>query len=651
MTDTSAGAARTAEWLTVAEVAAIVRVSEQAVRNRIAAGAFPEHLVQDFDGDVRIHRSLVYPVTPSGARPASAPSPAAAPGRTGTQAGSPSGSATAADADLPADLTAQSLPIWPRTPKQLVAVIGVTALLLWFFFSDIGNNPAGFFCDEAEIALSTMEMIEDEFTSLHFPIFYEHFDYHHLGALPLYASAPILAIAPLDDWSVRLVSAVWSLLAVLMLVQTVRRLGWRHGEIAVIGFAVTPVFIHIGRIQFGHAPSLFCTASAYYCYVRARKDASWKWAIGSGLLFGAAMYGQAAWYIASPLLLGGLCLGELIVNRFNWRAYREPLVAVAAFAATCLPVLYRWATDDQFMRRFNEKDRETPPVPVMDRIGEILDHYGKYFNFDYLFRVGETGMPGGWNMRHSVPGSGELTWILLPLIIAGIIGIFRVSDATSRVVGIGALFALVLYPMPDVITTNENAPPYTFSTFSMMICVPLLSALGIYWLSTALPKRMSVRGLWPNWILPGVVLAIILIGAVQFWTGPYRNYPNVSAEYYGWQFGAGPALRAFQDNPGYDRYVLDGDFNSASVFPKFYLRDDPDLLNKTIIGWPDKSTGRLQELYAVRAERYNTMVQSNDHLRRYMRVIDVIYYPNGKICMYIVEIGTTDFWGPREIPS
>ncbi len=443
------GHERKPEWLTVAEVAEVVRVSEDAVRRRIARGTIPARLLQEFDGGYRIHRSMVYPAPRTKPTlPESAP-----PEITRTVPVEPV--AVPAPAQIESRQPATAL---ASTSKQLIATVVVLAALLWVSFSDIGSNPAGLFSDEAEIALSTLELFDKPITEFRPQLFYDHFDYHHLGALPLFASAPVLAFAPLDDWSVRIVSAIWSLLAVVMLVLTVRRLGWRHGEIAVIGFALTPVFIHFSRIQFAHAPSLFCTAAAYYAYVRSREGKSWKWALGSGLLFGAAMYGQAAWYIASPLLIGGLLLGELIVNRLTWHSYKRPLLVVAGFATTCIPVLIRYATDDKFMKRFEEKDRETPPVPFAERIGDILGQYDKYFSLDYLFRVGETGMPGGWNMRHSVPGSGELTWILLPLMLAGVIGIFRISDPTSRVIGIGALVALILYPAAGRHHDNRAGP-------------------------------------------------------------------------------------------------------------------------------------------------------------------------------------------------
>ena len=265
-----------------------------------------------------------------------------------------------------------------------------------------------------------------------------------------------------------------------MLIATLHRLRWRNGWIAAIAFALTPVFIQMSRIEFGHGPSVFCICAGLYAWLSARQGNSWKWGLACGLLLGASIYGAPSYYIAAPLIIGALIFGEICVNRLRLNAYRPMAAIVGGFAFTLLPVLIKYQTDNEFSRRMREKDPQ-PGATIGERIHHVLDSYGKYFNREYLFRVGETGMPGGWNLRHSVPGAGELTLILIPLMIAGVIGIFRIKDPASRVIGIASLVMLICYPLPDAITTPSTSPPYTVSVFSMMIGVPLLAGLGINW--------------------------------------------------------------------------------------------------------------------------------------------------------------------------
>ena len=55
--------------------------------------------------------------------------------------------------------------------------------------------------------------------------------------------------------------------------------------------------------------------------------------------------------------------------------------------------------------------------------------------------------------------------------------------------------------------------------------------------------------------------------------------------------------------------------------------------SKSIIDWPERANSQKRVLSAVRAERYNALVQSGDHLRRYVKVVDLIRYPNGEITL------------------
>ena len=111
--------------------------------------------------------------------------------------------------------------------RYAFAAIVVSCLLGWILFSNVGSNPAGFFCDEAEIGLETRNLLRHDLPRLRPSIFYHHFGYEHLGSLPLYAGAPVIAIVGFSDNAVRLASVIWGVLALLMLVALMRQLRWQ----------------------------------------------------------------------------------------------------------------------------------------------------------------------------------------------------------------------------------------------------------------------------------------------------------------------------------------------------------------------------------------------------------------------------------------
>ena len=529
-------------------------------------------------------------------------------------------------------------------------VSGVVAGSLGFMlFADLGDIPAGLFCDEAEIGVRTRELLHNQLTSFNIPFFYQHFAYTNFGTLPLLASAPFVALLGLSDFSIRLASLFWSIGANVLLIALVRRLGWSFGEIGVLAFAFSPVFIHVARLNFGHGPSLFCITAALYCYARAHDSPQWRWPLLAGIGFGLSVYGNLSYYLAAPVILAGLVLGELVVRRSDWKGYRRLATTLAATALVWVPVLIKALTDERFMDRFKDKDFSPDPLLSVDRMQTALSNYPKYFSSDYLFTKGESAMPGGFISRHSVIGAGELTWILLPLVVAGIVAVFRIKEPRGRLFGVVGLTTLVLYPVPDILTTGELNPPYTFAIFSTMISVAILASLGMHWL-IQLARQQKELKIHPG-ALSAVVLAIVVVGGVRFYAGPYQDYPDVSAGYYGWQYGPRQAIDAFKEYDAiYDRFLLDGDFNEAHVFLDFYLADDEDVRAKSVIGGFDQVTLSRHELFAIRRERYDEIMMGSDRIRLYTRVVDVIRYPAGEIAMYLVDVSPRNYRGIQGMP-
>lgn len=530
-----------------------------------------------------------------------------------------------------------------RSAYGLMATI-VGCILGWMLLNDIGRNPAGLFSDEAEIGVHAHRLLSQGLNQFRPFLFYPHFGYSHLGALPVYATAPAVALLGLSDISVRLSSVIWSMAAVLMLVAVVRHLRWRYGEIGIVLFAFSPVFIHISRINFGHAPSLLCICVGLYAYARARASRSIRWAILGGLAFGASVYGYSSYYIAAPIILFGLAIGELTVSRLAWRQYVSLGTVALVVLVVWFPVVYQAMTNEAFMARFLEKEQTEAPFFSVERLLVLFDNYAKYYSPRYLFEIGEVGLPGSFISRHSVPGSGLLPWIALPLVVLGVAALFRSKPDSGRVFGIAALAIMALYPLPDLISTSVQNPPYTFAVFPTLIFIPLLAALGIHWASGWFQRRWSFR------IVPLGLLLIILFGAAQFYTGPYAAYPLVSADYWGWQYGPRQAIYVFEARAhDHDIYVLDPNYNAPAAFLDFYLADDLDLRAKAFVGGTEHINWQQNGLYAVQADRFNQIMGSDDLLRRYVDVVEVVPYPNGRVAIYVVEI-SIDQQRPPETP-
>lgn len=522
-----------------------------------------------------------------------------------------------------------------------VAFVATFGSMLWMYFRRVGLNPAGFFCDEAEIGLRTWQLIHGRLPQgmPRIPIFYQHFDTVHLGALPLYTTAPFIMLFGPSEWSVRLASVFWSTVAVIALILLTRVLRLRNGWIGVGAFALSPIAIHIARITFAHAGSIAAVSLGLLVYAIGRDRRSLALMALAGVLLGVSVYGYAAWYIATPLLMIGLAAGELVSNGMRpreWRRWRPFAAAALACLLVWTPVIHQLLTNPAFADRFRSKEASAGVESgwTLDRIRGMLDEYPKYFSFDFLVRYGDTG----GIQRHTVTGAGLFPWLTIALVLVGAVAVIRHQRGTAKVIGMAAIAVTVLMPIPDLPTTSPAAPPYAFAVYSMLIGVPVLCAFAVAmlsrWVGGSVPA--SVR----QAIVPVALSALVLVGAWSFYQGPYANYPNVSAGYYGWQFGPGPAIDAFlADNNQHDHYYLDSDYNGADVFPVFYLLEHPEMAAKTSLGAPhERPLTMSRDLYAVKPYRWEQFVDPHSPKRRYARLVDVIWYPDGTPALLILSI-------------
>jgi len=84
-----------------------------------------------------------------------------------------------------------------------------------------------------------------------------------VGVLPLLATAPFITFFGLDAFGIRLTSAVLTLATLLIFYITLRRLKIPFASVAVALLGFTPIIIHVGRVNFGHAPSMFLLVLGY----------------------------------------------------------------------------------------------------------------------------------------------------------------------------------------------------------------------------------------------------------------------------------------------------------------------------------------------------------------------------------------------------
>ncbi len=516
-------------------------------------------------------------------------------------------------------------------PGRMLIVATVAIFVVWAYFyaRDLGSNPSGFFSDEAEIGWEAAGIWNGRAELTFGPLFYQHFGQKFMGAAPVLATAPFVALMGVSDVAVRMSSTVWMAATLLLLYLGLRRTQTPFALVTVIVLALSPIVIHLSRVNFGHAPTLFVTAASMLLWMRARQTERAGTAIAAGMLAGIAVYGQASFVVAIPIFVTSVCVVEVAFNGRRWREYRPVVVFGFASVLTALPMAYIALTKSEFWVRLREKGgvRTTDDYGILDRFAS----YPTYFSFDYLFRFGEERAID----RHSVPDAGLFAPYVMILIVVGLIALILTrGDPMKRYVLPFAIMA-ALYPIPDIISKSPDPIPYTVSVYWAVLTIPFIVGYGLRSIQRWAARRSA------NWLsasLAGVIGMTAVASGFGFYGGAYADYPVAASDYWGWQYGPRPSIQYFLDHEAeYDEFLLDGDFNGAYVFLDFYI-EDPVVRGKTRIGSLQEVDIRRSQLFAVRAENLQKYSERNGPWSRYLAMVEVIHYPDGSVALYLVRL-------------
>lgn len=553
---------------------------------------------------------------------------------------------------MPLSMTGEFLKI-----RNVIALPAILALVAVAYLRDLGRNPYGFFCDEALIGVQASQLLDGTRPEGAFSLFYSHFG-TTAGALPVYATAPFVAIFGLSEFSVRFASVFFMTATFVVLFLTFRRLEIGTPWLPVVIFALTPIVIHISRINFGHAPSLFLIALGYSLYLRGR-DARRIWlVIAGGVAIGASAYAYPGFYIATPVFLGIVVVTELYFLRFRL-CYARMLIAFAGVALLCIaPIIYRGLTDPAFLQRFTDKDQAGYGLVSTERAEAMIQNYPKYYSFEFLFERGDWGLPGSFIQRHSVEGAGLVSWTILPLFLLGLLGFItrgRGGAGSPDRRAFAPFVALAfLVPLPDLITTAASRPPYTFAMFTGALVIPFVAAFGLATLErrrdsgiaradTAadanLTSRLESSGqadpLWSIWMevtSARFITVMIVVSAFFFVFSTYARYPLVSSGFWGWQAGPREMIGYYLDHRAeYDTFSMEGTFNEPAIFLDFYI-DDPDARQRASIGTPGNLDPARRQLFGVSRETFETDLSAAD-----WTILETVSYPNDDIAFYLIE--------------
>jgi hypothetical protein len=252
------------------------------------------------------------------------------------------------------------------------------------------------------------------------------------------------------------------------------------------------------------------------------------------------------------------------------------------------------------------------------KIKEILTNYPKYYSYDFLFKKATVDL-GDFVSRHSIRGNGIFLQISSALLLLSFIGlIFDKDKKKYKLIPFFILF--FLYSIPDLITTKNNVPPYTFSLFTIIYFLPFLSAYGLDFLIRFLSKDKMFKNI--------VIYAIFIILVFQIgqFLNNYNKYPLYSSDYWGWQYGPKEIIKYFiKEKNNYDEFYMTGSFNQPISLLNFY--NYKKNCKSCFIGGINEYNSSKKQLYAIRTSEINEISKSHPSL--IFKEINSIKLPNG----------------------
>ncbi len=496
-------------------------------------------------------------------------------------------------------------------PALLVAVIVLAAVVRMV---GVGDNPPGFFTDEASVgynAYSILKTGKDEHGDS-WPVLFRAFGEYKLPVY-IYSLVPFIAGLGLDETAVRLASATYGTLAVFTTYLLAGALFRKRsvGLAAALFLAITPWHIHYSRTGFGELVSFlpFLTLGLYLFLLGVRKNELWPLA---GAVLGITLYTyRAAWVVLPPLFL----VLAVLYRKELQKGWRMSLLALGILVLFGLPIVWHLLSGSG--DRSQDAGLLSLNLGAWDTFKRFVTEYRSYFSLAFLFDHADNGAI----TRHYLPGFGLLYRVQLPFLVVGLLGLLLNPRRENLV----ALALLAVYPLSGALG-NESL--ISSRTIMGSVVFAMITAYGLILVVSGLRQLNRPYG---QAVVGTVLVIVALLSSVAFasYLGRYHGeYPKLSAGYWGWQSGPREIVEYFLSvEDEYDQLIMDGEFNAPYMFFRFYA---PEGCGKCVIGNTGRYDRRLKQLFALRPQ--NLVPEYSYQTMRTLK------YPNGDHAFSLVEI-------------
>ncbi|HLO50567.1 MAG TPA: glycosyltransferase family 39 protein [Kamptonema sp.] len=453
-----------------------------------------------------------------------------------------------------------------RLNKSLLLIILLAALLRIPF---LGTAPISFSVDEASNGYdiySIIETMRDRY-GVFLPFFTKALsDYRE--TLYIFLSVPVVKLLGLNEFSVRLTSAIIGTLTVPVVYYLTKEC-FNNKKVALLSallFAISPWHIFFSRLSFRAILVPFLFSLAVLLFIKSFKKPNYLPV--SALTFGLSLYTySSARGFVPPFML----ILTIIFWRHFWNNKWQTAIATSIFMMIFIPMFMFWITPQGMAR--------ATTTGIQTNLFRIISNYLSYFDPGFLFVNGDP------NPRRSVlgVGVGELYLFELVTVLAGIYFLCKTKTKERSIL----LLWLFLYPMPAAMIDSAHA-------IRAIVGAPLFSVLSGYGLFQISSLVSSDRKKYFK-LMAIALIAASLAAFLKF----YFNYSQytIANTSKNWQYGMKEAI-TYAENSSYNCVMVSDKFWRPNIYILFYTKYSPAEHQKAPIE-PDVKTGYSIGKYQV----------------------------------------------------
>lgn len=405
--------------------------------------------------------------------------------------------------------------------------------------------------------------------------------------LLMYVTAPFVGILGLNNFSIRLPSALLGILNIFLLFKLLRTLfpdtktPFFFGKVTVailaaFILAISPWHIHYSRGAFEVTLLLSLILSGTILFVTNR--------VGLSLIpFVLSAYTYSTASVFVPLFI--ICLYIIFRPKIKFKHETPPfLIAFVIAIPITLSILSGSATSRFGLISIFSDTKSIDTIVtartepwVIGRSSEVFFHnkpllfvstfasqYLNAFSTQFLFISGDP------NFRHSVGEFGEIYLVLAPFFFIGFFSLIsRSKDKGIKLI----LVWLILSPIPSAITQGGGS--HATRLFLMLPPIVSMIAFGIYDTFTFLERfRLKTFGLV-------TLVAVSILSTVLYWHRYSDHYRFLS--YKNWQFGYENVLTDIPQFSKNNRLFINNTYEPSLLKFLFYTGYQPARFQKNFI--------------------------------------------------------------------